>query len=138
MNEIQKSYLLETAKWQKFLGILMAVCTALLAACGIAFIAFGNFLNDPDLEGLGNFGGAVVGVLYLLLALLYVFFTRYLLRSAKYLKAWCASDAEEDLTEGLKNNKSYFKLNGILTIIALIFVALAVVVGVIVGIAGLA
>ena len=124
MNEIQKSYLLETAKWQKVLGIVMAVCTALLAACGIAFIAFGNFLNDPDLEGLGNFGGAVVGVLYLLLALLYVFFTRYLLRSAKYLKAWCASDAEEDLTEGLKNNKSYFKFSGILAIVGIGLVVL--------------
>jgi len=124
MNEIQKSYLLETAKWQKFLGILMAVCTALLAAFGIAFIAFGNFLNDPDLEGLGSFSGAVIGVFYLLLALLYVFFTRYLLRSAKYLKAWCASDAEEDLTEGLKNNKSYFKFSGILAIIGLGLIAI--------------
>ena len=127
MNEIQKSYLLETAKWQKFLGILMAVCTALLAAFGIAFIAFGNFLNDPDLESLGSFSGAVIGVLYLLLALLYVFFTRYLLRSAKYLKAWCASDAEEDLTEGLKNNKSYFKFSGILAIIGLGLIALMLV-----------
>ena len=127
MNEIQKSYLLETAKWQKFLGILMAVCTALLAAFGIAFIAFGNFLNDPDLESLGSFSGAVIGVLYLLLAVLYVFFTRYLLRSAKYLKAWCASDAEEDLTEGLKNNKSYFKFSGILAIIGLGLIALMLV-----------
>ena len=135
MNEIQKSYILETAKWQKFLGILMAIGTVLLAAFGIAFIIFGNFLDDPDLEGLGTLGGAVVGALYLLLAVLYFFFTRYLLRSAKYLKAWGASDAEEDLTKGLKNNKSYFKFSGILAIIGLGCAALAMIGVIVVAIA---
>lgn len=143
MDSVQKNYLAETARWQKLLGVVMMVCTVLIALLGILFIVGGSALGSAldDLEDaalFGGIGGAAAGIVYLLMALLYYFFAHYLLQSAKYLKAYVASDDEADLTEGLKNNKSYFKLNGILTIIALILVALAVVVGVIVGLAGLA
>ena len=47
MNEIQKSYLLETAKWQKFLGIVIAVCTVLIAVAGIILTIFG-FSSEPS------------------------------------------------------------------------------------------
>ena len=122
MNEIQKSYLLETSRWQKLLGIVMAVCTVLIAVCGIVLIILGVRSGSSDIvisENAPIFSevGAVGGVFYLLFAVLYFFFARYLLRSAKYLKAWGASDAEEDLSEGLKNNKSFFKLSGIVTIV---------------------
>jgi hypothetical protein len=138
MNEIQKSYLLETAKWQKVVGILMAICTALLAVLGIVFICFGSVIGASSLEGFEAFGGAagaVAGVIYLLCALLYFFFTLYLLRSAKNLKAWGQSDDEEALTNGLKNTKSYFKLNGILAIISFVLVGIAIIVAAIVAIA---
>ena len=138
MNEIQKSYLLETAKWQKVVGILMAICTALLAVLGIVFICFGSVIGASSLEGFEAFGGAagaVAGVIYLLCALLYFFVTLYLLRSAKNLKAWGQSDDEEALTNGLKNTKSYFKLNGILAIISFVLVGIAIIVAAIVAIA---
>ena len=138
MNEIQKSYLLETAKWQKVVGILMAICTALLAVLGIVFICFGSVIGASSLEGFEAFGGAagaVAGVIYLLCARLYFFFTLYLLRSAKNLKAWGQSDDEEALTNGLKNTKSYFKLNGILAIISFVLVGIAIIVAAIVAIA---
>ena len=130
MNEIQKSYLLETAKWQKVVGILMAICTALLAVLGIVFICFGSVIGASSLEGFEAFGGAagaVAGVIYLLCALLYFFFTLYLLRSAKNLKAWGQSDDEEALTNGLKNTKSYFKLNGILAIISFVLIGIVII-----------
>lgn len=130
MNELQKNYLLETAKWQKFLGVLMLICTIIIAGLSIAFIFFGNQLDLSDFGGkaeFGSVGGIVFGVIYLLCAILYFFFALYLLRSANNLKAWGKSEDEEALTKGLKNNKSYFKLNGILAIISIVLVALAAV-----------
>ena len=130
MNEIQKSYLLETAKWQKFLGVLMAIGTAILIGFGIALIFFGNQLDLDefgDLADLGSVGGVIMGVVYLLCGVLYLFFTMYLLRSANNLKAWGKSDDEEALTKGLKNNKSYFKLSGVLAIISLVIVGVAII-----------
>ena len=130
MNEIQKSYLLETAKWQKFLGVLMAIGTAILIGFGIALIFFGNQLDLDefgDLADLGSVGGVIMGVVYLLCGVLYLFFTMYLLRSANNLKAWGKSDDDEALTKGLKNNKSYFKLSGVLAIISLVIVGVAII-----------
>ena len=138
MNEIQKSYLLETAKWQKVVGILMAISTALLAVLGIVFICFGGMLGDSAfgaMAGAGGAAGAIAGIIYLLCALLYLFFTLYLLRSAKNLKAWGQSDDEEALSNGLKNTKSYFKLNGILAIISFVLVGIAIIVAAIAAIA---
>ncbi len=143
MNEIQKSYLLETAKWQKFLGIVIAVCTVLIAVVGIVLIILGIrsdpgdvviSQNPPVFSGIGTIGG----ISYLLFAVVYFLFARYLLRSAKYLKAWGTSEAEEDLTEGLKNNKSYFKLSGIVTIVGIVLAVLLLIGTAIAGVAGVA
>jgi hypothetical protein len=67
---------------------------------------------------------------------LYYFFARYLLRSAKYLKAWGLSEAENesDLTEGLKNTKSYFKYSGILSLVSIGLVLVVIIVAAIAAI----
>ena len=138
MDSLQKSYLAETARWQKLFGVVMMVFTVLIALIGIFFIVAGSAFGDA-MEGLDLFGGGMaggiagiaVGVIYILMAVLYYFFARYLLRSAKAFKAYGISDDETDLTEGLKNNKSYFKLNGVLTVISLCILALVLVIGII-------
>lgn len=142
MDSLQKNYLAETARWQKLLGVVMMVFTVLIALFGIFFIvagsAFGDAMEGLDLFGggmAGGIAGAALGIVYILMAVLYYFFARYLLRSAKALKAYGVSDDEADLTEGLKNNKSYFKLNGILVIISLCFLALVLIIGIIGAIA---
>lgn len=142
MDSVQKNYLAETARWQKLLGVVMMVFTVLIALIGIFFIvagsAFGDAMEGLDLFGggmAGGIAGAALGIVYILMAVLYYFFARYLLRSAKALKAYGVSDDEADLTEGLKNNKSYFKLNGILVIISLCFLALVLIIGIIGAIA---
>ena len=138
MDSLQKNYLAETARWQKLLGVVMMVFTVLIALIGIFFIvaggAFGDAMSDLELFGggmAGGIAGAAIGIVYILMAVLYYFFARYLLRSAKALKAYGVSDDEADLTEGLKNNKSYFKLSGILVVISLCLLALVLVIAII-------
>ena len=140
MDNNQKYYLTETAHWQKFIGILMMVSMVFLVLLGVFFIIIG-FVSDGEFleEGtLGILTGVSLGVIYLLCAVLYYFFAIYLLRAAKALKAWGSSDDEADLTEGLKNTKSFFKLFGILSIIGLCIIALAIVAGVVIAIFALA
>ncbi|MBQ6176853.1 MAG: hypothetical protein IJK29_06620 [Bacteroidales bacterium] len=131
MDSIQKTYLVEMAKWQKVIGILMAIGTAFMAVAGLILIFFGNAL-DLDDEALGNIGGITAGIVYLLAALLYFVFARFLLVSAKSLKAWGIGEAEEDLTNGLKNTKSFFKWNGILSLISIALAVLVIIVVVVV------
>ena len=142
MDSLQKNYLAETARWQKLLGVVMMVFTVLIALIGIFFIvagsAFGDAMESMELFGgglAGGIAGAAIGIVYILMAVLYYFFARYLLRSAKALKAYGISDDEADLTEGLKNNKSYFKLSGILVVISLCILALVLVIAIIGAIA---
>ena len=139
MDSLQKNYLVETARWQNLLGIFMMVFTVLMAVFGILFIVAGNALGGAMGDMFGGelpsgVAGVLAGVIYLLGAVLYFFFARYLLRSAKALKAYGVSDDEADLTEGLKNNKSYFKLSGILLIISLCLIALILVAAIIAAI----
>ena len=132
MDSLQKSYLAETGRWQKLLGVFMMIFTVLMAAIGILMIVGGSVLGESmgDLLGdsvPGGIAGAIAGVIYILGAILYFFFALYLLRSGKALKAYVASDDEAFLTKGLKNNKSYFKLSGVLLIISLCILALVLV-----------
>ena len=141
MDNIQKSYLVETARWQKVIGILMAVGTCFLALAAILFIGVGLFA--PDTIASASQPAAyfiTMGIVYIPLTVLYFFMTRFLLRSAKFLKAWGTSEAEDnaDLTEGLKNTKSFFKLSGIIALVSLILAAIAIVVAAILAIAGIA
>lgn len=136
MNNIQKVYLLESARWQKLLGVVMMISSILIALLGIFFFVIG-FVDGEDFmesELLGKITGALLGIMYLLFAVLYYFFAVYLLRSAKAFKTWETSDDDADLTEGLRNTKSFFRLSGILTIIGLCAIGLMLV-GVVVTIA---
>jgi len=131
MNNIQKSCLAETGRWQKLLGVVMMVCTILIALLGIFFIVVG-FVDNGELfeEEGGIFGkimGLSLGIMYLLLSVLYYFFAIYLLRSAKAFKAYLESDSDADLTDGLRNTKSFFRLSGILSLIGICAVGLALV-----------
>lgn len=129
MDNIQKRYLAESARWEKLLGVLMMICTVILALVGVFFIVLGfvsgNELFDSDV--LGKLGGAMLGILYLLLAVLYYFFAIYLLRAVKSIKAWEQSDDEAALTDGLKNTMSFFRLTGIVSIIGICSVGFAIV-----------
>lgn len=136
MDTLQKSYLVETARWQKVLGVLMAIGTGIIAVVGIIFLIFGNAIPATQTAEFGSIGSRIVGVVYLLMAVLYYFFAHYLLRSAKYLKAWGMSEAENesDLTEGLKSTKSYFKYSGILSLVSIGLVLVIVIVAAIAAI----
>ncbi|MBQ3812100.1 MAG: hypothetical protein II841_00875 [Bacteroidales bacterium] len=140
MDSLQKNYLAEMARWQKFLGVVMMVFTVLMILIGLFFIVAGSVLGDSMGDIFGEdvpngFAGILAGVIYFLGGILYFFFARYLLRSAKALKAYSITDDEADLTEGLKNNKSYFKLSGVLLIISLCLLALLIVAVIVAAIA---
>ena len=139
MNDIQKYYLLQSGRWEKLLGVFMWVCVILMALLGVFFIvgaAAGLDLGDETALMSSKVGLIAMGVLYVLLAVLYYFFARYLCRSAKALKAWGSSDDDADLTDGLKYTKYFFQISGVLCIISFALIAVclvAVIIGAIVA-----
>ena len=119
INEASKSFLLETAKWAKFLSIVgfvflgLIVLVALIA--GTVGAAFGR---------IGAMSGGLIAVIYILIALLYFFPILYLFKASVALKEGILANDESAVTNGFENLKSHYKFLGIFTIVILSFYVL--------------
>ncbi|MBK7441290.1 MAG: hypothetical protein IPL12_15980 [Bacteroidetes bacterium] len=115
-----RAYLMETAKWGRFLAIVGFVGMVLM----IIFMIFGlQFFNSlvPQPEGQAAMQGAMSGM-YIgigILSLIYVIPLLFLYRgSVGFIRA-LNNNTQDDLTTGFQNYKSLFKFMGIFTIIIL-------------------
>lgn len=115
-----RAYLMETAKWGRFLAIVGFVGMVLM----IIFMIFGiQFFNSlvPQPEGQAAMQSAMSGM-YIgigILSLIYVIPLLFLYRgSVGFIRA-LNNNTQEDLTTGFQNYKSLFKFMGIFTIIIL-------------------
>lgn len=126
-----RDYLLEAAKWGKFLSIVGFIFTGLMVVASFFVGTIFSSMNDlqgieggEDLGGLAMLGGGVITFFYLLVALLYFVPTFYFYRFSTNTKAAIENGSSTDLTAGLGNLKSCFKFWGIFTIVILGFYAL--------------
>ena len=127
ITEQAKSFILETAKWAKFLAIVGFVFIGLMVLGALFMLIAG-----ASLPGMGG-AGAGVGILYLLMALLYFFPTYYLLIFANKIKVGISQSIQNDVDTGFENLKSMFKFMGILMIVVLGIYALFIVIALIAG-----
>ena len=137
-NDLQVSppamgYLIETAKWGKFLAIMGFIL------CGITVVL--SFFIPVVLTQLppyntmsSEFSSAMkvtMTIVYLLLALLFFFPCFYLYKFSVKMQSAAKTVSQENFDESLMNMKSMFKFFGIFTIIMLSFYAVAFIVGII-------
>lgn len=120
-----KNYLLEIAKWGKFLAIVGYVGMALLVLIALGVMVGFSFLNN-DTEG--TFPMAALGLVYIVLAVVYYFPISYLYRFSVQMKEGMATDNHQSVTAGFENLKSLFKFMGIFTIVILSIYALLLVI----------
>ena len=120
-----RGYLVETAKWSRFLaivgyvGIVLLVVIALVMMIG--FSALGS-ISDTDVP-MGWLGGV-----YIVMALIYYFPVNYLFKFSDKMKYGLEANDKQAITTGFMNLKSLLKFMGILTIVVLSLYALILVV----------
>ncbi len=108
MNDEIREYLLETARWGKFLAILGFIGLVLM----VIFTAF--------LLGFAGSGSeSIIALVYILMTLLYYFPISYLYQFSVDITNGVNSNDQELFTSGLKNLKSLFKFQGIVTIVGI-------------------
>lgn len=116
VNESMKANLLSAAKWAKFICIVGCIGVGFAVVFGIAMLAFGSIASmytDMPLDGL-------VGVIYLLVAAIYIYPLIKGFQFANATKAACLSDDENELARGISGLNDLLKFTGYLTIICLI------------------
>lgn len=132
-----RSHLSETAKWAKFLAICGMIALVLMVIFGL-YVSFAlsrgmsEFESEFRREGLGYSStglGATTAVMYILIGLLYFFPLLFLLHFANKMKAALAANDGGMLSESFRNLKKTFRYMGVLTIIGLVFFALALLLG---------
>lgn len=120
-----KGFLLETAKWAKFLSIVGFVMTGLMLVASFFMITLGSSL--PTMQDQPPFMG--IGIGYIILSVIMFFPVYYLFKSAVGLKKGITTSSQEDFRNGFQHLKSHYKFNGIFTIVLLSIYVLAIVIG---------
>jgi hypothetical protein len=122
-NEI-KEYLTETSKWGKFLAIVGYIGMGLLFLLGLGvMIGFSIFSSMSKM----NFPIGVLGLVYIIIAVVYYFPVNYLYKFSTRMRAGIESNDQEVVTNGFENLKSLFKFMGIFTIVVLSIYVLALI-----------
>ncbi len=124
-------YLEQTSPWVRFISILNFVCAGLMFLLGLVMMLVGlaGRLAPNDI-GIGRsalpgaVAGVLLGMIYLLLACLYiapgVFLSRYA-SAIRFLRSNRTADALED---AVRHQKSFWRYVGILALIGLVVAVL--------------
>ncbi len=116
-------HLKETIMWAKFLGIAGYIISGLIAVGAIVVTTFltrqtGRYSGSSD---MGIVTGGSVMVVYLLVAAVVFFMSRFLFQFAKKAQTALRTSDQENLASAFKNLKVYFRFAGIISILGVIF-----------------
>ena len=125
-----RKFLSQTRPWVRFLSIMLFICVAfsLLGALRVMIVTITGGMFNTGNEAFKALpgGGFAIGLLYLIMAILYIppgiFLSRYA-SAIRYLESTPASRA---LERALKFQKSFWRYMGILTVAVLIVMAAAI------------
>lgn len=119
------AYLIETAKWGKFLAIMGYITIGLLMLGGlIAMVVFSSMDNLIYTK----IPLSAMGAIYIIIGVVYFFPVNYLYKFSQNIRKGVVFNEEYTLTMGFQNLKSLFKFIGIVTIVALAIYVLIIVV----------
>lgn len=140
ITPVAQGFLKEIAKWATFLSIMGFIFIGFLVLGALAMFAMGSAMgaNTGGMGGsmgmIGMLGGATVGAIYLVIALLYFFPVMYLFKFASNAKKALSSNNTDQLTTSIENLKSHYKFMGILTIIGIVFYFIIFIVAIVAGV----
>jgi len=127
INQEINAYLVETAKWGKFLAIMGYIGMGLMVLLAVFVMVIGSALSEmADLP----FPTGAFGLIYILIAVLYYFPVSYLHKFSDQTKQAVLMNDQGNLNSGFANLKSLFKFMGILMIVVLSIYALVLVIAI--------
>ena len=121
----------------RFLGIIGYIGCGFTVLAGIAFTLLRRlFLYSFGASSLGDaFGalgimGALMGVVYVIIAVLLFFPSRWLYKTGAKIRDYARSGSDRDLEEAFRTNRAFWKYLGIILIIQLALLPVSIVVSI--------
>lgn len=135
-----------TRGWVLFFSVMLWIGAVFLILGGLAMFVLGlvagasGAMSEELAKQFGAVGGiAVIGVVYLLLAVFYVYPALKLGKYSARIRDLAAVPSEQNLVAALNEQRAFWKYIGVFTIVMLalyfVFIAFMVVVGIIGGFA---
>ena len=119
IDPVTKSYLLDTARWAKFLSIMGFILCVLIVVMGVFFGSQLTLIYSRDGQLMPAGTNIVLACLSVIVAVIYFFPCLYLFRFSSKMKLALNSNEQEKLNASFENLKSLFRYVGILTIVIL-------------------
>ena len=132
ISETSESYLAEIKKWANFLAIMGFVGVGFMVLGGLFMTIIFSVL--PDDQNAFPFPAMLLGIFYLVLALVYFFPVRYLYLFAVKLKYALLNRDNDFLENSFGYLKSHYKFIGIMVIVMLTLYPIAIVVGIFIAV----
>ena len=121
----------EARKWTMFLAILGFIATGFLVIAGLFMGTIFSFIPDTDLPGAL---GIILGIFYLVIAVVYFFPVLYLLQFSQKSKKAVEERDSNFLAEAIGRLKAHYKFIGIMTIVMMALYPVLVLIFVLVGV----
>ncbi|MCF3111086.1 DUF5362 domain-containing protein [Niabella sp. CC-SYL272] len=122
INDQGKAYIDEASKWARFLGIIGFIALFFIVIAGLVVLMAGSSMMQASGMPLS---GALMGFIYIVMAVLYFFPSFYLYKFGSTARKGIQTENINDLNEGLRYLKSFFRFTGILTIVVIGFYIIA-------------
>ncbi|GMO26100.1 MAG: hypothetical protein Ta2B_06100 [Termitinemataceae bacterium] len=143
------AHLKDASPWIRFLAIVGYIGCGFMVLVGIVMLIVGAAtanLDFPDLsefaygtmlEGILKSFTGIIGFFYIGSAVIAFFPAKFLWTFGSKLRNFIQSNSANELELALKNNKSFWKYTGILTIVSLAIIPITFIIGIIGLIVGL-
>lgn len=131
-----KYFLHTAARWANFIAIIGFIGAGFIALMALIVLVSGTAISQLSQAGgpaaiFGAIGVGGIAIIYLLIAVFYFFFAYYLFRFASSGKKAVLFSNNLEMSKSIESLKSFFKLWGIVTIIAIAFSIIAIIGGII-------
>ncbi|HRD57419.1 MAG TPA: hypothetical protein PK504_05190 [Ferruginibacter sp.] len=128
VDSIAITHLKETAMWSKLFAIVGLVISVILAIAAFFMGALMESLSGGFYSTTGS--TLTLTLTYLVIAAVYFFLSLFMLRFAGKMKEAILTINQDSFNVALQNQKMAYRIMGIITIIYLLFLVLALVVGI--------
>jgi Mg2+ and Co2+ transporter CorA len=135
IDPVTNAHLYETAKWAKFLAVVGMIFLVLMIVAGVfgsamLFSTMGGLDNEYGGTGMATYGSGIFATYMIVVAVIYFFPLLFTLRFANKMRAALNGNDQQALNTSFQNLKACFRYIGIITIIALVFLAIGLVFGI--------